>query len=388
MSEQYKTKVVNGKIYYYKDVKDIFGKRKHLTSATVQGLEEKIQRNIIETASGCASTKIKLGDYMRHWLDTVHYPGDLKETSIERYEASFSNQILGSEIADIPMRDLTVDIVQAYYIELYKRTSSSTVKNVHKILSPCLRYAYGRGSVLRDFSRQLKVPKDKKPQNANVRPLTRNEQILFVKAINGTNEEALFRTALDGGYRKGELLALTWNDVDLDNRTISINKTYSYIKDKYSGKYKGITTDPKTKNSRRKNRIPKALIPILREHKKNQQAGLMSYGLKQTGKTLVFSTVDGHHLDPSGVNKRVKKVFKNLGFDDGKHFHDLRHTYATRQFEIGKDNLDYTVVVVSKLLGHCNVKETLETYTTVLDDLRDAMADNTDALYDSLYANM
>ena len=124
------------------------------------------------------------------------------------------------------------------------------------------------------------------------------------------------------------------------------------------------------------------LVPLLKKLKINQRKELARINIIQNPETLVFCTPLGTHLDPSNTLAELKKVYASLGISKEKVFHDLRHTYATRQFESGVEPL-----VVSKLLGHSDVNTTLRTYIHILQSLLDAAADTTDAFYTRLQAN-
>ena len=163
---------------------------------------------------------------------------------------------------------------------------------------------------------------------------------------------------------KRQLFALTWNDINFDTQTIMINKSYSYTKgdtDTYTAQ-----TGPTKCNEIRRNKLPVVLVNILKEHKIKQKCELAEYGVIQTDEILVFSTCIGTHLDASNVYKKLKQVYLDLGINEegsayNKNFHDLRHTYATRNFEEGVEPL-----VISKLLGHADINTTLKTYIHVL----------------------
>ncbi|MBN2601236.1 MAG: tyrosine-type recombinase/integrase [Candidatus Marinimicrobia bacterium] len=172
------------------------------------------------------------------------------------------------------MKDLKLEAIQKHYLDLFEKTDSSNqVKELHKIINPCLRYAFNKGDILRDFSRMLQIPRDSPEKiqarigQNSVKPLTREEHMLFIKGIHGHELEALFRTAIDTGARQGELFALTWHDIDFEKKIIVINKSYSYSKgatDTFIGQ-----TGPTKCNEIRRNKLAHVLIEILQQHKVN-----------------------------------------------------------------------------------------------------------------------
>lgn len=388
MKAQYPYRTKNGKKYYYWTYKDVFGKTREESSPTVSGLEEKIKKRQQLLALGVNSPDSTFEDYLYQFLTTVHFL-KLKPRSKERYLCTFNKKLKGTPLGQMKMKQLTVDAIQTFYNQLFDaKQSSSQVKDIHKIISPCLRYAYKKGDLLRDFQGMLVIPLDSPEKRQaqiarnSVKPLTREEHIRFVNGIRGHEYEALFRTAIDTGARQGELFALTWNDINFDTQTIMINKSYSYTKgdtDTYTAQ-----TGPTKCNEIRRNKLPVVLVNILKEHKIRQKCELAEYGVIQTDETLVFSTCIGTHLDASNVYKKLKQVYLDLGINEegsayNKNFHDLRHTYATRNFEEGVEPL-----VISKLLGHADINTTLKTYIHVLNSLRDATAGLTDSFYDEM----
>lgn len=92
-------------------------------------------------------------------------------------------------------------------------------------------------------------------------------------------------------------------------------------------------------------------------------------------KGLVFSNEFGNYLDPSNVRKRYKRILRKNNITN-KTFHDLRHTYATRLFELGENPK-----TVQMLLGHSSISITLNTYTHVLESMKVKAASKLNDLY-------
>jgi integrase len=152
----------------------------------------------------------------------------------------------------------------------------------------------------------------------------------------------MFFLELCSGLRKGELIALLWSDLDIENKTISVSKQAVRVK---GGGVK--VTTPKTATSIRIEAIPQEAVDLLiEEHKKHPD-----------NKFMFPSPVTGEMYYPDAVSALNTKILKTLGLEHIR-FHDLRHTFATMALQSGVD-----IRTVSGMLGHSDPGFTLRTYT-------------------------
>lgn len=223
--------------------------------------------------------------------------------------------------------------------------------------------------------------KDKLNKKSSIIPFTINEQKEFIKAIKGNKFEALFITALNSGLRQGELISLTWDDISFKENYINVNKNLGLVTD-VSREGRGKSTlqvqTPKTKKGRRQVSIPNFLVDILKKYKKEQSKIRIKLANKYTNNNLVFCDEFGNYLKRDNVFYQFKKILKENRIKERK-FHDLRHTYATRLFELGEK-----AKTVQELLGHSDVSVTLNTYTHVLDNMKEKAASKLDDLFYSM----
>jgi integrase len=373
----YKKKIKNDKEYYFyrlrhknlKQPRDIY-------ASTVKKLEHKIKFLTNELDHGITDNKEYFGAFFKEWLYNAHLINK-KPSTKERYDGIYRNYIDGSSIYTIKLKDISSPDIQGYYNALIKDGKSTASLNaLHKLIKPCIRYAYDNNKVIKDFSRSIIIPKEDRIDKPNdVRPFTLEEQFKFLEVINDDELEILFASALDTGSREGELFALTWNDIDFNNKYIDINKSYKLIKNIDTGKYEGIVQTPKTENAIRTVPIPNHLINKLKKHKLDQIFLKVKIANLYDDKNLVFCNMHGNYLDSSNVLKKLKKILRKNNLKEIT-FHDLRHTYATRLFELGENPK-----TVQVLLGHSNISITLNTYTHVLDNMKVKAITRLDDIY-------
>jgi site-specific recombinase XerD len=113
----------------------------------------------------------------------------------------------------------------------------------------------------------------------------------------------------------------------------------------------------------------------LKQYQINQREKFLKYGVAVEDDFLVFSNSIGTYLDRQNMNKRIKKIYESCGIKN-KRFYDLRHTYATRLFELGE-----APKTVQMLMGHADISETLNTYTTVLEKQKVLSSKKLDKFY-------
>ena len=183
-----------------------------------------------------------------------------------------------------------------------------------------------------------------------VKAFTLEEQARFFEVAKSYSYYEAFIFAVDTGVREGELLALTWDDIDLKNGMLYVSKNLVAVKDRITGKQKLVVQDtPKTSNAIRAIPLTTRALTLLKSLK-----------LKRQSKTnIVFCTNRYTYIYPKNLRRAFQCVLKRAGIEQ-LGLHVLRHTFATRLFEKGANPK-----TVSTLLGHANVGITLDIYTHV-----------------------
>jgi integrase len=161
-------------------------------------------------------------------------------------------------------------------------------------------------------------------------------------------------TSLFTGLRRGELLALRWNRVDLDSADKRIEVRETLEETKTGGVRFKV---PKTKNSTRDISLPDIVVEALRDHRKQQLEMRFALGLgKLPDDALLFPKLDGSPQSPRAFSKQWEDVATSIGLPEIT-FHALRHTHASHLIDAGID-----VVKISRRLGHASPAITLRVY--------------------------
>ena len=237
-------------------------------------------------------------------------------------------------------------------VKTQKPLSANTVNCIISIMQGSLKTANMLGYMEHYVADKIVRPKITEKK---IECFSAQEQKRIEQAVLSGKRKKLYGIiiCLYGGLRIGELLALTWNDIDLERNFITVSKT-CYDK-RINGVTQKIVESPKTSASNRVIPIPKQLLPILKQLKKN---AFSEHVIADGGKML---SVRSYQRSFELLLKKLKLQHKG--------FHALRHTFATRALECGMD-----VKTLSELLGHANANTTLNRYVhSLLEHKQDMM---------------
>ena len=291
-----------------------------------------------------------------------------------------NTNILPSPLMNIKLNKLDSFIVQKFINSLVDNsTSVSTINMILKILKPALKYCYHQGLINKNISDSIIVPKDHLTvKQKKIKAFSLDEQKSFLKAIDTNKNKLLFTFLLGTGLRIGEALALTWEDIDFDENTVSIYKSVkrvSKIINKKRQPSEILVQTPKSQSSIRTVPIPYSIAKQLKIYKDNQKVFKKSSNIGFTDLNLVFCTDFGTYIDANNLNKSLKRILKNNSLPI-KNIHSLRHSYACRLIEKG-----YEAVVIQKLLGHADISTTINKYGYVFDEYKKQIILSIDDLF-------
>ena len=305
---------------------------------------------------------ITVEEYCTNWLKNVKI-NELKPSSYDRKETTLSNQVYPS-IGMLQLSQLSIDDVQEMVNQLkQKELSYSSIKKAYEAINECCKYAMIRGDLQKNPCMGVTLPKNLKHQDGDIKFYTEKQVELLlkqstIKYSNGKNKYRLgygIQLLLYTGLRIGEALALTWEDVDIQNKTIKVNKNLKQVKnrDDNQSKYKTIVQNSTKTNSGTR------VIPL-----NNKSIEALKQIKEITGQyKYVFSTETGNNMSARTCDRMFRKIQENCGFKEIYGVHALRHTFASLLFKKGVD-----VKTVSEILGHKDVSVTYNTYIHLIQE--------------------
>ena len=338
-------------------------RRKFVYGKTRKEVQEKLQVALQEKQQGVVlegTARQTLGQFLADWLENSQKQ-NVRARTYERYEEIVRlhiDPVLGRH----RLQKLSAQHVQAFYTKkLNEGLSASTVGVFHNVLHKALDMATRWGLVPRNVCDLVSPPH---AEGFEIQPLTVEQAHKLLTVARGHRLEALFTLALATGMRRGELLALKWQDINFAVGTLQIRRILTRVPSKMPGKGY-VETEPKTQKSRRSIVIAPFAVEALKQHRSRQLAAKLKAGEFWKDHDYVFCTSIGTNLNPSkDVLDQLKVLLKKAGLHDIR-FHDLRHSAATLLLTEGVHPK-----VVQELLGHSNISMTMDVYSHVLPSMQ------------------
>ena len=302
----------------------------------------------------------RVSEWLNIWL-WDYKRNSIRPTTFEQYETLIRVHAIPA-FGNKNLADLKPEHLQKLYNKLHEKgTSSRTIRLVHAVMGAALKQAIRNGIINRNVCEAATPPK---ATDVEMRVLTRDEQKKFIDVTKDERIGCAFLFAMYTGARRGEILALKWEDFDFKGNTVSIKRTLNRVKsyNGSGGKTELVIGTPKTAKSRRVIPLADDLIYYLGLHKIKQNAEKELAGELYEDEDVVFATELGKMIEPGNFNRKFYKLVESADIPHANP-HCLRHTFATRGLETGID-----LKTMQEFLGHNSILLTANTYTHVLLD--------------------
>lgn len=347
-------KRANGRWYTSLSYRDDFGatKRREVSAPTQAEVLVKLReaRERLEAGAPVRDSATTVAAWIEDWTTKALPASDRKQATIDLYTTIARGHIV-PKLGNLRLDRLRPSDVEA--LILAKRRaglSASTTRTIYAVLRAALDVAVRDGLIRSNPAAAVKRPTVERKDAAF---LNADQAQQLLEAVRGDRLETLFRLMLATGLRRGEALALHWQDVDLDTAVLRVRWTLSRTS---TGLELG---EPKTEKSRRTVPLPRSAVAALREHRKRQAAEQLAAGPTWQRTGLVFTSEIGTALEPRNVLRRFEALAERAGLS-GVHLHTLRHSAASFLLAAGTHTK-----VVQEHLGHSSYAITADIYSHV-----------------------
>ena len=322
----------------------------------------------IDTGTYLPSCKLTVGEWLNTWIS--EYTADWKPLTVSNYSKQIKKHLI-PRLGAAKLEDLDTHTIQLFYNSLTKSgLAPKTVKNIHGVLHAALEQAISNGYIHKNPTAGCKLPKVVRPE---IKPLEPEEIARMLKEAKKDAYDNLFIVAMFTGMRQGELLGLSWDNVNFKTGQITIKQQLQckdgvyFLETPKSGKCRVLSPAP-------------VVMEALKDEQQQQNANKQIVGAAWENKwNLAFTDALGKNLVRRTVVKHFKAVIERANIPPDVRFHDLRHSFAVTSLYSGDD-----VKTVQANLGHATAQFTLDVYGHVTQKMRQESAMRMQAFYNHL----
>lgn len=353
-----------------------FEKKEQASAWLAERLAERNKNTLVEPS------RVTVGSHVESWLE--HTASLEVGPSTLRLYRNVYKWYIEPALGKVPLQQLTPQQIQTLCHNLVsgkgrdKPVSPRTVQLMLTVLRRSLRQAVQWNLIPRNPVGSVTAPKIEKRQ---MTVLDEDQFARFIEAAKKERLHALFILAVTTGLRQGELLALRWDDVDLQTGTITVRRTRKIVLDE-NGKDKAVVGKPKTESAVRTIPLASVALESLKRWKREQFEELQELGLLRPFDNLVFTSRANTPLHPRNIrDDGFRRICEAIGMTERRprqkrakdgsitrsvpllRFHDLRHTAFTFMLSQG-----VKPEVVQKIAGHSDITTTLRIYRHVFEE--------------------
>lgn len=344
---------INGK-QYYRVTRTVGRKadgtaiRKSFYGAGINEANQKANEYMNNIKNGLVNNfeNVTLNDMMHTWLfDVLHNSSKIKPSTFQRYEEVYRNYIKSSDIAGLKLTGITSLRLQQFYNKLSEEYSYTRINHLNTVLKTFFNWCIKSDYLLKNPCLKVEIKGNKSDivneKRKKVEILSEEEISKIKESIKETNMELIVLLDLATGLRLGELLALDWSVIDLENKNLRVERSVKevYVYDDENHRHlETVFQIPKTPHSFRTVPIPNTLVETLKDF--DNKNG------------LVFHNERGKPLRAKNIAYHWKKILKECNIPHKK-FHTIRHTYGSILLKNGVD-----IETVAELMGHSAISIT------------------------------
>lgn len=303
-------------------------KRKSVTAKTKIECQEKLnkakadyfnEQKMLSSHTYLTNSDPTLHEWYEIWINTF-CKNVIKDYTVQGYAQRFRLYIL-PELGNLKLSEISTVICQQFLINLYNNgrergrskkgngLSYYTVKGIQRTLSVCLQKAVDEELIAKNPCSKVKLPNAEKPE---MQTLKKEELTAFLEETKKSDCYEFYYLELTTGLRLGEICALSWDDLDVENKTITVNKSVQRVNNEI------VINTPKTKTSIRTVKLCDECVNLLIALRQRQPSD---------AKYIFPSPLTGDMKDTSAVTRKLHRMQDRAGLPRIR-FHDLRHPYV------------------------------------------------------------
>ena len=333
--------------------------QRSITGKTQKEVSQKLKAitTSIDAGTYTPPNRLTVGEWLDIW--SRDYLAGAKASTIEVYKYNIRLHIK-PVIGSVRLQDLHAHTVQSLINGIDR--APATVRLVCGILSEALEKAVELDYIPRNPVKRCTLPRKEQKE---IHPLDDGEVTALLNAAKGGELEYFITVALFTGMRMSELLGLTWDCVDYDSGTITVNKQLAPLAQRKSGE---VFTTPKNHKPRSVAAAPSVLAALKVQRRKQLENQLLAGPLWDNAHNLIFTNETGGPIPQRSLERRFRAIADAAGLENMR-LHDCRHTYAVNAIRAGDD-----IKAIQGNLGHATAAFTLDRYGHFTEAMQQASA--------------
>ncbi|WP_309245502.1 tyrosine-type recombinase/integrase [Virgibacillus proomii] len=305
-------------------------------------------------------------DWEKHYISSMK----AKESSLRARKIALKN--IKNEFGDIAIQKISKKAYQDAIDKLANKFSTNYVSSIHSSANMVFSYAK-ENKLIKDIpTNDIKLPKKKKTvsdlekgDSIKEKFLEKEEleEFLTVAKNEGLEGDLLTFTLLGyTGLRVGEMVALKWSDIDFDNQTLTVYRTYY---NPTNNKIKYTLQTPKTETSHRTITIDKIVIDLLQLHKQEQDIIKNDNKPFYKDNDFIFATNEGYPKTIKAISIRLQRLIKKTKIKKDITPHSFRHTHTSLLIEA-----NVHIKEIQERLGHSDINTTMDIYAHMTKNIK------------------